>query len=513
METKVNFIDNLHPNIQLGNMSRPRDPQRWAFMLDAPRPEHGFSVHNNSLNNLLRGLNERVFFTDNNRTPPIAPIKGGFESLGYFLTDFRTTHLREWTLAELVDSYVGSQRTRYSKAAESLAIEPLSKRDSKVATFVKCEKINFSAKTDPAPRVIQPRDPRFNAAIGCFIKPLEKIVYKNLSKLYKFPCVAKGFDVFQTGDILNSKWTMFHNPCAISLDASRFDQHCSVDALKWTHDVYRKYSNNAEFSKLLDMMLVNRGHGLCKDGFVKYEVEGRRMSGDMDTALGNCLLMVAMVYSMCKKLGVRHEVMDNGDDIVIICDRTDEIKVRDEVNSWFTKLGFKMKVEETVYTLEHIEFCQMHPVFDGSRWRMVRNLSSLCKDLVCTTNQEQAALWLQAIGNGGLSLTAGLPVLQEFYSFLRKYGPKGNRTRNNTSKWHLFLSSGFFRMASKVEMGYSAVSNSARESFSKAFSMDFSQQLSLEAMYSSLSPGPLGIDYTAFDCLEKTHCNSNYLFR
>jgi hypothetical protein len=331
--------------------------------------------------------------------------------------------------------------------------------------------------------------------------------------MYKHPCVAKGFDVFQIGDIMKSKWELFQQPCAISLDASRFDQHCSVEALKWTHNIYRKFSKNKEFSKMLDMMLHNRGHGLCKDGFVKYEVPGRRMSGDMDTALGNCLLMVAMTYSMCYTLGVRHEVMDNGDDIVVICDKSDELTITNNVQAWFTKLGFKMKVEPTVYTLEQIEFCQMHPVFDGERWRMVRNMTSLCKDLVCTTNQEQAALWLQAIGNGGLSLTAGLPVMQEFYSFLLKYGPKGNRTRNNTSKWTLFQSSGFFRMASKVRGGHLPVSYSARDSFQKAFGMDFSQQLQLEEMYQKLKPGPLGIDYTAYDCLTKTHTNASYLFK
>jgi hypothetical protein len=77
----------------------------------------------------------------------------------------------------------------------SLAAKPLSRDDASVATFIKCEKINFHAKADPAPRIIQPRDPRFNAAIGVYIKPLEKLIYKNLGKLYKYPCVAKGFDV------------------------------------------------------------------------------------------------------------------------------------------------------------------------------------------------------------------------------------------------------------------------------------------------------------------------------
>lgn len=509
METKVDFIGSLHPNIRLGTMSRPRDPQRWAFTLDAPRPNERYSVHNNSLNNLLRGLNERVFYTDNKRTCPVKPAVGAFDALQGFVEDFRVLDLRPWTLEEFVTSYTGSQYSRYRRAADSLALTPLSDRDCKVATFVKCEKINFSLKDDPAPRVIQPRDPRFNACIGKFVKPLEKIVYRNLGKLYQLPCVAKGFDVYQIGDIISSKWQMFKDPCAVSLDASRFDQHCSKSALEWTHMIYRKFCDDGEFSWLLDKMLVNKGHAMCKDGFVKYEVEGCRMSGDMDTALGNCLLMVAMTYSLCKSLGIKHEVMDNGDDITVFMDQSDSEKFIAAVPDWFRALGFNMKIEPKVDVLEHVEFCQMHPVFDGKEWRMVRNVAALAKDLVCTTNQQQVDKWLQAIGEGGLSLTAGLPVYQEFYQFLAKFGGKG---KNNTAKWKLFQSSGFFRLSGLVKRNACAVSSEARESFNRAFKMDFSQQMALEWMYGQLSLGPLGINHTDFNLLRENSTNSPFLF-
>lgn len=508
METKVDFIGNLHPDIQLGVVSRPRDPQRWAFALDAPRPHNGYSVHNNSLNNLLRGLNERVFYTDNKRTERLVPHTGAFDALNVFINDFKVVELAPWTLEQFAGSYTGSQYSRYRRAVDSLALMPLSKRDCKVSTFVKCEKINFSLKQDPAPRVIQPRDPRFNAAIGKFVKPLEKLIYKRLGRLYKLPCVAKGFDVYQTGDIMYHKWNMFKQPCAISLDASRFDQHCSVEALKWTHRVYRSFCKDPEFAWLLSMMLVNKGHGSCKDGYVKYQIHGSRMSGDMDTALGNCLLMTAMTYSLCKSLNITHEVMDNGDDIVVVMDRSDEDRFRAAVQPWYEALGFRMKVEPTVYELEHIEFCQMHPVFDGSGWRMVRNVVALAKDLVCTTNQQQASQWLQAIGLGGISLTAGMPVYQEFYLWLSKFGKK----RNNTSKWKLFQSSGFFRLSSMVQRSPCEVTPAARLSFEKAFGYSFAQQESLEEMYKMLNTGPLGINHTSFDCLVSTDNNSSFLF-
>ena len=508
METQVAFANNLHPNIQVKDVSRPRDPQRWAFTLDAPRPEEGFSVHNNSLNNLLRGINERVFYINNDRVEPVQPIPNGFDQLKWFEEKFTTTTLRPWTLEKFADSYVGSQRTRYQKAVDSLAFQPLSDDDTVVSTFVKCEKINFSRKKDPAPRVIQPRNPRFNASIGRFIKPLEHLIYKRLRKLYGMPCVAKGFDTFQTGAILYQKWQMFDNPCAISLDASRFDQHNSKDALKWTHKIYKLFCDDEEFSHHLNQLLYNRARASCKDGFVTYEVEGRRMSGDMDTALGNCLLMTAMTYSLCASLGIEHQVMDNGDDIVVIMDKSNEDAFKLQVNEFYRNLGFSMKVEDTVYVLEHIEFCQMHPVFDGLEWRMVRNLTSLAKDLICCTNPQQVSTWLQAIGDGGISLTSGMPVYQEFYCFLRKFGHR----KSKASSWKHFQDSGFSRLARLQRREPAPVSPQARLSFQEAFGVGISQQLSLESVYGNLKVGPLGINHTHFDSIAEFATHSPFLY-
>jgi len=510
VETQIVPLNGLHPAIKVKDVSRPRDPQRWAFALSAPRPSNGFSVHNNSLNNLVRGINERVFYTDNKGTLPQRPKLRGFEELSPFDEVFITTHLRPWTLEEFVESYTGRQYNRYKQAADSLAAKPLSRDDATVATFIKCEKINFLAKADPAPRIIQPRDPRFNAAIGIYIKPLEKLVYKNLGKLYKHPCVAKGFDVFQTGDIIAAKWGMFERPCAISLDASRFDQHVSVAALDWTHKTYLRFNDDPEFKKMLSMMLHNKGRGLCADGRVSYEVDGCRMSGDMDTALGNCMLMVAMTYSYCKKLGIEHEVMDNGDDIVVIMDSSNESLFRAHVKQFYADLGFTMKVEPTVYQLEEIEFCQMHPVFDGSQWRMVRNPICLAKDLVCTTGQTQVDAWLEAIGLGGISLSSGLPVYQSFYVMLAKFGKK--RKKSKIEKWHLYASSGFARLAALTTREPALITTEARQSFEKAFGLNFSRQIALEELYTRLQKGPLGINHTAFDCLKSSELNCEFLF-
>lgn len=482
VETRIDARASLHPSITILPIARPRDPARVLLELDLPRPASGYGVHNNSLNNLLRGLNERVFYRDSKRTLATKPEPRGFRKLAAF-DRIKGFKVRAWSLDEVVASYSGSQALRYGRAAEEVRAYGLTKRDAKVSTFVKAEKINFAAKHDPAPRVIQPRDPKFNVVIAKYIKPMEHLIYKWLGKLYKYPCVAKGFNAYQTGEIFASKWALFDNPCAVSLDASRFDQHVSVDALKWTHSIYRKFNNDPEFVRLLKMMYKNRGIATCKDGFVKYEVEGCRMSGDMDTALGNCLLMVAMTWALTKSLGIRSEVMDNGDDCTVILDTVDVERFRSAVPGWYKSLGFDMKVEDTVYALEHIEFCQTHPVYDGERWRMVRNLPCLAKDLVSVITPTSLRAWWRAIGECGLALTDGLPIMGAFYKFLVRAGtdPKGVK---NHRAWRC----GMVNLAKGMVYEDRPITTAARVSFACAFGIGPEMQGHLERMYDSIDP-------------------------
>lgn len=473
-------------NFQARFASLPRDPKRTLSAVDAPRPLHYYGVHNNSLNNLKRGLLERVFAIDAQGTLPPRPTASFDERLKPFSKAFRPFRVEPFTMNEFVERYSGRQYTRYSKAMEDVLLTPVTARDARVSTFVKAEKIDFSKKVDPAPRVIQPRDPRFNVAIGQFIAPLEHKAYKALGALYKYPAVAKGYNAYQTGDICAKKWNLFKEPTVVGLDASRFDQHVSQQALRWTHSQYLRFVNDPEFKRLLNMMLVNKGFATAKDGCVKYKIDRGRMSGDMDTALGNCLLMVAMVYSYCASKGIRHECFDNGDDVIVFMEKTSLALFMDGLEVWFRELGFTMKVESPVFCLEHVEFCQTHPVYDGVEWRMVRNLGALAKDLCCVSSPEEFSKWIYAVGECGLALTDGIPVFTEFYHWMLRYGEG-----SDIAKRHDFKGMGMYRLARGMEFCGKVITDDARLSFFRAFGLTPDQQLDLESMYQRLGT-PLG---------------------
>lgn len=112
-------------------------------------------------------------------------------------------------------------------------------RDSDISAFVKAEKINLTEKPDPAPRIIQPRDPRYNVEVGCYLKHTEKIMMKAIDQLFNpdsdIQTVFKGLTADQSGRMMRRKWLKFRDPVALGLDASRFDQHVSRQALEWEH--------------------------------------------------------------------------------------------------------------------------------------------------------------------------------------------------------------------------------------------------------------------------------------
>uniref|UniRef100_A0AB39ICP2 RNA-directed RNA polymerase n=1 Tax=Pastinaca umbravirus 1 TaxID=2950848 RepID=A0AB39ICP2_9TOMB len=468
----------LSPSLTIRPADRPRPVRRVSYQIDAVRPLADYGVHNNSLKNLVRGINERVFFIDNKGTSPVKPEPNAFAIVKDDLKAFRVV---PWTMEQVAASYSGSQKTRYENAMNSIYEKPFCKHDARVSTFIKAEKINFTAKPDPAPRVIQPRDPRFNICFAKFIKPLEPMLYKALGRLYKHPCIAKGFNAFQTGEIIANKWKMFSHPVCVGLDASRFDQHVSVAALRFTHKIYKRFVKDPEFDRLLQLMYVNKGRGTAKDGVVKYKVEGCRMSGDMDTALGNCVLMVLMTRALCRELSIPHELMDNGDDCIVIFDKEHLSKFQSAVKPFFRKLGFSMKVEDPVFKLEHIEFCQTQPVFDGTQWRMVRQITSIAKDLCSVISWDQLPLWWDAIGTCGLALAGGIPVFHSFYKWLCRIGKRGS----NVDKHPLFKC-GMVYLSLGMDSSKKTITPEGRLSFASAFGISPEMQMALEDTYDRL---------------------------
>lgn len=226
-----------------------------------------------------------------------------------------------------------------------------------------------------------------------------------------------------------------------------------------------------------------------------------RASGDMNTALGNCLLMCALMYGLAKQLGVMVEIADDGDDCCIICSSSDKDLILERLPSFFLEAGFTAKVEMVTNVFEEIEFCQCHPVFNGETWVMTRSpikaLSSDLKGVGKWRDVRSLPHLLGVVGTGGAHLTKGIPVLSKFYDTF----PLGTkRPRKARLALESFKETGFGRMTSGMVDGamwckrpaYTDPTDEARISFYKAFKVSPSDQVLLEAHLGSHPPFPVG---------------------
>lgn len=455
---------------------------------------NNYLVHNSSLNNLARGVLTRVLLYKEMPTPK--PALGIYRlRLRYFRSAIlkcfsSTTPVDRQTFVEY---YKGRRKTLYQRAADSLLSSSISPRDATIKAFVKAEFINSDDKPDPDPRVISPRDPRYNVEVGRYLRPVEHKIYDAIAKLFGEPTVLKGYNAQQIGKIFADKWARYRDPVAVGLDASRFDQHVSVEALKWEHSVYNGIFNSKELRRLLKWQLYNSVVGHCRDGRLKYRTEGCRMSGDMNTALGNCLIMCALVHCYLQTRGIRGSLANNGDDCSVIMERKDLLKFQTGLAEWFLEMGFNMKVEAPVYNIEGIEFCQTHPVFVAGTYIMVRNFpKSISKDCLSLKELSSAKVcqsWIDAVGQGGLSLTGGIPVYQDFYSSYIRIASQipVPKTRQSSKRRHRIadaeITGGLAWLSKGMSRHYQPISPETRHSFYLAFGVTPDTQLELEGFY------------------------------
>lgn len=450
-----------------------------------------FRVHCNDVQTSLRGLLERVFFhweVIDGVPMMVRPHRPDSDFVHQRLGQQRSDLLKlcgpvaPLTRAQFLAPLGGSKLARYTKAADSVEERPIERKDAFLDTFVKAEKLNVTAKEDPDPRVIQPRSARYCYAVGLYIKACEHPIYHGIDRMFGRRTVMKGLNADQRGRAFSRAWDEFVHPCAVGLDASRFDQHVSMSLLAFEHSIYNSMFHSPELKRLLKMQLVNTGHVRCPDGHIKYTVEGSRMSGDMNTSLGNVLLMCLMVRAYLTTKPFKIALLNDGDDCVLIMEAA-HVGCLDDLPTWFAELGMVMKVEPPVYVLEEVEFCQAHPVrVSEGVWRMVRDPRIvMSKDLCVVRPVRDVGTWNRyrlAIGECGLALAGDVPIFCEFYNSLIQGAVVSDRSRRKMMKAP--LETGMEYLARGMHRKYREPESVARVSFCLAFGIWPDLQVAIE---------------------------------
>jgi hypothetical protein len=368
------------------------------------------------------------------------------------------------------------KRQRYLTAKANILAQGDGRVDARVTGFLKPEKY----VADAAPRLISPRSPEYLLETGCYIEPVEKKLYQAIAEEQGYECIMKGYNLRERARVMSGHWDDFVRPAAVGLDASKFDQHVSQAALRYEHSFYlRAFQNDGKLQKLLAGQLLNAVTCRLEDGIVSWTSRGGRMSGDMNTALGNCVLSAAMLNEWARVVGVRIKCVIDGDDCVAFMEEEDVPRFLDGLGGWYEQRGFRMKVETPVFSFEEVEFCQCHPVKLSGRWMLVRNpVKAITQDHVWIerggiTHREVLA----ATGEGGTQLYGDCPILGSYYRMLRGTGPLSRAARREMA----FRRSWMRHLGGESSPG--SVTEEARVSFGIAFGIMPAHQIMLEEIF------------------------------
>jgi len=391
----------------------------------------------------------------------------------------------------------------YANAVQSRKFERMGlKAAANVKGFVKVERsaqpyvaLDGSETGRKAPRPIHTRDVAFHIEFGRRTLPIEHVLYDIVALMCVpgaligddvLPVIAKGMTPDEKAALLRSHWDNAGGDdvaCAISLDQSGFDAHIGEMDLDYEASVMQFFfPTDKLLPRLFAELKVNRVTSWFKDGRVKTKLGPMRMSGDMNTSLGNCLISATLAWLLTRDFADTTFVVD-GDDTILFTPKRHLKSLLGRVEEHYLSYGFDAVCEEPAMWFEAIEFCQCHPVYDGSVWRMVRNWTKCLTNDYSTFGKgdspESFRKHMHAVASCGMALHYGIPILQEHYLYGLRHGIKSNIDWAGERRSYIFEQAkkmGGFRRQQPV-------SDSARVSFWLAFGITPDVQEAIEESY------------------------------
>lgn len=438
-------------------------------------------VHNNCRCNEIIALRNRVLF---DCPQPTKQAMRQCRIIARLIADWLPPLAKmdgEW-----VEAYSGRKRRKYQEAGLDLAISPLRRSDSYISAFIKAEKI-FELKD---PRMIQARTARYNYALANYLKPIEHHLYniKGTGRLRTIlppgRLIAKGLNMERRARMIQQKMERFKEPLVLSLDASRFDAHVT-GMLEVEHTIYKRYWQDPFLQKILDWQVRNRGR--TSTG-VRYTLRGSRMSGDMNTALGNCLISIIMLANIMRRKKFKPHQWDmlcDGDDVLLFMEKSQRTRL-DDLHQHYLEHGFQIKLENETDNYHNVIFCQSSPIQTIEGPKMVASPRRvLSRSLVGVKHWAEPKFvpkYLALIGYCELALNMGVPILQEFALTVLSWGSTLPRKVQFSGRVIKAL-----REERQREIKPLPITPEARDSFDQATGIPVEEQRACEAALRALN--------------------------
>lgn len=467
-------------------------------------------VHNSDIDTCTRAIIERIFYHKEGdnfvmpQRPSMRHVNSQLREFKYRIVGMLEGRVPTLSLEESLQRCPAHARKLYQRAYESFRFDPINQKDAHIKSFIKIEKTMRLDKSDPTARVVSPRGPRYNLVLGKYLRNMEKRIYKAIDTVFGHTVVSKGMNPRQTAACIYEHLHAVPNCVVVGMDASRFDQHVSKSMLKWEHSVYNSIIRDPELVELLSWQVENQCQMRVEDEVIKYTTQGTRCSGDLNTSLGNTLIMCAVTYAYLTRQGltanVHYRLFNAGDDQLIFIDEAYLHRLNDLPN-YFVGMGFPMELEKPVKTLEEIEFCSTKPVYSASGLSMCRIWkNAIYKDLTCNVTVKNSYMlkqWMSAVSDCGIASAGDYPIYGALY---KKYkavsgGVNYKNLLNQSSMRGSLLE---MRTANMTGMEPTFLS---RCSFEKAFGITISEQRFIENLIlkADWSTEIVGNDHAYFD--------------
>jgi len=375
----------------------------------------------------------------------------------------------------VLSHYKGRWLRKYRKADIELRERRLEERDFRNKCFVKDDK----ETNDPEkpPRLIQFMEATGSLEMGRFTHPMEERLYEMRDK-FNTRIFGKGCNLHELADDFRLKVSFFYDPVYVLLDASRFDAHVSEAMLKNVVNFYVSTLNNSRDVSFVRYLWRHtyKPIGMAKVGLT-YKTKGTRMSGHMDTGLGNSLITYGMLESYVTEHQIeKYSMSVNGDDSVLIIERQDLPKFID-VQDYFRDFGFNMKVEYTD-EFSKMDYCQTRPVKTDYGWVMARSPERILTRSGWATKRfakNKVNDYLFSLGTGEKAINFGLPIGYALGEALVRGSPHGKLLAMDRKRYISYTKQRYFQSDLKP-----SISHATRLSYQAAWGMDPSEQIRIE---------------------------------
>lgn len=456
----------------------------WTPAIDGvwvPRV-HANSLHNETVALLTRFLAPTPGSAEAARGPVLSVLKRMVRLAGQYGGS-------RWSNLDTALSYTGGLRRRYLEAERSLREDgPLSSSDYFLRSFLKGEKRHPDRCAKP--RLIFPRSSRYNLELASYLKPFERWLWGNLKSLgssgvVPSRVVSKGLNGRQVANLIARKMRGLRDCVVVEVDARAFEAHVDRWQLEKEHAIYQAaYPGETRLARLLGKQLSVAGvttHGL------RFGRDGGRSSGDVNTGMGNSLLMLAVVVAVLEVLEVSaFDTLVDGDNALVFLPGAEAVRAVENFAECCLRVsGHEMALGNPVKVLEHVRFGRKAPLMTSKGLVMVRDwkaiLSGGASSYKHLRDEIGARRFLHGVALCELSLAAEVPIVGAWAKRLHDCTFTKRSLLFDQLRDYTYLGVDLDNLA---RVAYVPPSDLSRESFSRAFGVEPDEQKAIERLLS-----------------------------